>query len=359
MSSYSPAALAAIHQLKNLPTKILRRLIAADQASWPPTQQDWLNAGADTASVAAFMHELAEKNLDGIEHFLSSNKITILPETRPEFPKLLREIHSCPPLLYVRGNPEVLQRPGLGVVGTRRPTPYGLQSTNLLIKPVVRAGIVITSGLAFGIDAIAHRIALDAGSPTIAVLGCGIDRIYPFEHRALADDIVEHGGAVITEFPVGSAPLRQHFPQRNRIISGLSRGIVLIEAGEKSGALITAKFAADQNREVFALPGPIISPQSIGPNNWLKLGATPATKADDILQLFALKQLSVEPKKLPTLKDPIEQKIVELLSVGHLHIDEIIEKSRLDTSVVTATLSVLELQGHIEQLGGMNYALTT
>lgn len=287
-----------------------------------------------------------------------SAQIIITP-TDQYYPERLRQIPHPPRQLYVSGDVRILARPSLAVVGTRRPSSYGQAVLPSLIDPVIRAGVVIVSGLALGIDGIAHQRAVAAGAPTVAVLACGLDRIYPPEHRQLAEDILSTGGAIITEFPPGTAPLRQHFPQRNRILSGLAQAVLLVEAGEKSGALITAKFAVDQNRDVLALPGPITSPTSLGPNNWIKLGATAITSAADILSAFQI-VTDITPAQttryLPT--NTQEQQIIDLLAVQPLHVDELIEKSRLDNSVVSATLSLLEINGAIRHLGGFVYTLS-
>lgn len=288
----------------------------------------------------------------------NNNPIVQLHRDDPRYPSLLREIPHPPASLRIRGDISALHRPALAVVGTRRPTSYGLSVTRSLLEPVARAGLTIISGLALGIDTVAHRVAVELGAPTIAVLGCGIDRIYPWENQQLAEAILATGGALISEFPDGTPPLRQHFPQRNRIISGLARAVLLVEAGEKSGALITAKFAVDQNRDVLVVPGPITSPTSVGPLNWLKLGATPITSAEDILRLFQLTSPPFQSRADQyQAQSPAERAVIDCLRLEPLHIDELTEKSRLDNSVVSATLSLLEINGVIHHLGGLVYTL--
>lgn len=284
---------------------------------------------------------------------------TILTPDHPIYPSLLREIPYPPKTLYVEGNVQALQRPALAVVGTRRATNYGLSVTPTLLEPIIRAGIVIVSGLALGIDGRAHHTAVELGAPTVAVLGCGLDINYPFEHQELRQRILATGGALISEFPDGTPPLKHHFPQRNRIISGLAKATLLVEAGEKSGALITAKFAVDQNRDVLIVPGPITSPHSVGPLNWLKLGATPITSADDILRVFALPIGSPTPAKPAyRARSAEERALLDALSGQTLHIDELAERCRLDSSVVSATLALLEINGAIHHLGGFVYSLS-
>lgn len=281
---------------------------------------------------------------------------TILTPEHIEYPALLKEIPYPPKTLYVEGNAQLLSRPTLAVVGTRTPTAYGLATVTALLEPVIRAGIVIVSGFALGIDGRAHQTAVDLGAPTVAVLGCGLDINYPYEHQHLRQQILANGGALVSEFSAGTPPLRHHFPQRNRIISGLTSATLLVEAGEKSGALITAKFAADQNRDVLVVPGPISSPMSVGPLNWLKLGATPVTSAEDLLRVFSLTSPpSKAPKHTYQPQSPIERTILDVLAAEALHIDELIEQCRLDSSVVSATLSLLEINGAVHHLGGLVY----
>ena len=350
--------IAIIHQLKSATFGIMTKLVvndlfAKEPSSW--TQSDLMNIGIEQARAITLLKEIAD--LPVITN-LNLDSVNIITLGDPKYPYILSQIPSPPPVLYVKGNIETLHRTALAVVGTRRPTNYGLGVTKILLEPVVRAGITIVSGLALGIDGQAHRTAVQHKAPTIAVLGCGIDSIYPWEHRQLAEDIIANGGAIVTEFPFGAEPERHHFPQRNRIISGLSKAVLLVEAGEKSGALITAKFAVEQNRDVLVVPGNITSSQSIGPLNWLKLGATPVTTSDDIVRVF---DVSIEPQKVISIQynpqSPNERIIIEQLTAGPLHVDELTEKSRLDNSVVSATLTLLEINGAIHHLGGLVYAL--
>lgn len=361
MSSEHVHWLAALHA-SPVGTSTLLRLLAHYRQEpwwrWPAAR--WQAVGCPPAQVPAVIQAIAQVDPAWFQEQLASLQLTVVTVADPTYPRLLKEIPYPPPLLYVRGDVDVLQRPALAVVGTRRPTPYGLGAVPMLLTPVVRAGMTIVSGLALGIDGQAHRVAVEQRALTIAVLGSGLDIIYPPEHRQLAEDIVRCGGALISEFPLGARPERHHFPQRNRIISGLAKAVLLIEAGEKSGALITAKFAVDQNREVLVLPGPITSPQSVGPLNWLRLGATPVTSANDILQLFQLEPSVTIDWPIPRPSRPDEQeRILTLIGTGFGQIDEIIEKSRLDSSVVATALSLLEVDGLVRHLGGQIYTLNT
>lgn len=361
MTTATASLIASLHITPSCPPRILRVLLAGKIFDQPPA--DWsleslLQSGLAVNEAQAVLRELQTIVIDQAAERLLRLGCTILTLDDPAYPALLKEIPSPPPLLYVRGNPAALQRPALAVVGTRRPTPYGLAVTERLIRPTASAGVSIISGLAIGIDAAAHRAALANHGTTVAVLGTGIDLTYPWEHHDLEKQILESGGAIVSEFPLGSPPERTHFPQRNRIISGLARATLLVEAGDRSGALITAKFALDQNREVLTVPGSILSPQSVGVNSWLRLGAKPVLSADDILEIYQLAGPPRAPTR-PSPDDPMASKILGLVTLEPIHIDELVERSRLDTSLVSAGLAFLEVHGHIRHLGGMYYCLTS
>ncbi len=358
MSSEHLLALATLHSLLEIPSRLLRALIERGSESWWRwTRSQWLAAGCLPDRIDRVLDTVSQLDTAWVSQRLASFGISLITLADQRYPLWLKEIPSPPPLLYVRGDPAVLSTVSLAVVGTRQPTPYGLAVTRALLEPAVRAGITIVSGLALGIDGQAHRVAVEHSAPTVAVLGCGVDLIYPWEHRLLAERLLDNG-AIISEFPLGAKPERHHFPQRNRIISGLAKAVLLVEAGEKSGALITAKFAVDQNRDVLVVPGPITSPQSLGPLNWLKLGATPVTSAEDILRVFNV--ASAAPVGRPAGRSPQGRtEIAIIASIGGQtrHIDEIVEQSKLDTSVVAATLSLLEIDGLVRHLGGQIYTL--
>lgn len=359
----SAAIMAAVHQLPSVTDRALaalirHRLFDRPIASW--TIRHLIDAGVSVDRARAIIDDLPRVTIERAAAQLIQYQITLLTLDDRQYPPLLREISGPPAVLYIRGRVDALHRPGLAVVGTRQATPYGQRSVRRLVEPVAEAGVTIVSGLARGIDTLAHRAALSHGAPTVAVLGSGLDQIYPWENRQLAVDIIDRGGAVVSEFPLGAAPERHHFPQRNRVISGLVSAVLVIEAGATSGALVTAKFALDQNRELFVVPGPITSAQSVGVNSWLKLGAAPATEADDLLRHFRLspapRQLDVPP---PAVDDPRMAALLSHLGPEPVHIDELAEKSRLDTSVVTATLALMEIRGLVIHVGGMNYTLAS
>ena len=271
------------------------------------------------------------------------------------YPKILKEIHDPPKTLYIRGNFSKQDEIAIGVVGTRSYTSYGKRVTEDIAGNLAETGITIVSGLAKGIDAFAHKAALDRGGRTIAVLGSAVDSnsVYPSCNRKLADKI-EKNGAIISEYPSGTKSERWFFPQRNRIISGLSLGILVIEAPEKSGALITAMQAVEQNREVFAVPGPIYSQNSIGTNRLIQMGAKLVICANDILEELNLPILEEKKKKFKP-ENKWEEILFNILDKEPIHIDEITKKSKLDAGLVSSTLITLELRGIVKNQGGGYY----
>jgi DNA processing protein len=271
------------------------------------------------------------------------------------YPRRLREIDQPPPVLYLRGSIDPEDDWAVAIVGTRRVTAYGRQVTADLAAFLAGNGITVVSGLARGVDAIAHEAALQAGGRTIAVLGSGVDRIYPPEHRKLADQIMNQG-AVCSDYAPGTAPESSNFPPRNRIISGLSQATVVIEAGETSGALITAKFAADQGREVLAVPGPINAAQSKGTNNLIQQGARPLLRIEEVLEVLNLQHIQTQQKARKVLPaDETEAALLKVIGPQPLHVDDIQAQSGLSIEKVSATLTLLELKGIVRQVGGMNY----
>ncbi|MDO8545774.1 MAG: DNA-processing protein DprA [Nitrospirales bacterium] len=280
------------------------------------------------------------------------------------YPAWLRAIPSPPAVLYCDGRIEPRDRQAVAIVGARQATPYGLRVTETLARELSGAGFTIVSGLARGIDAAAHRAALDAGGRTIAVLGCGLDITYPPEHGRLREEIAQCG-AVLTEFPAGTPPKPSHFPQRNRIISGLSLGVVVVEAAEGSGSLITARLALEQGREVFAVPGSIDAPLSRGPHGLIKQGAKLAETVDDIIEEL-LPQLEL-PLTLPSPRrgegkfsdltglSEVEQVVLAVMSRDPLHLDDLTGRSGLTPGGIAGILLGLELKGVVRQLPGQRY----
>ena len=273
----------------------------------------------------------------------------------PDYPFRLAEIPSAPPVLYIRGRLESRDEPAVAVVGSRHATAYGETIAHDLSAALARRGLTIVSGLARGIDAAAHRGTLAVGGRTLAVLGNGLDQIYPPEHRELAEQVTA-AGALVSEFPLGTAPLRLHFPRRNRIISGLSLGVVVVEAGVESGALITANHALEQGREVFAVPGRVHARYSEGCNRLIKAGAKLVESWEDVLTEL-LPHLR-PPRRAPQAERPTieltaeEQRVFDFLAEGPLHIDALIVKAGLPGGRVASALLGLEMKGTVRQLTG-------
>jgi DNA processing protein len=281
---------------------------------------------------------------------LSRAGVRWYPRTAREFPPLLRSIHDPPPGLFVRGSANVglLRGPAVAVVGARSCSPYGAQVARMLGRELAAAGLVVVSGLARGVDGEAHRGALEAGGATVGVLGCGVDRDYPAAHRELAARIRE-SGLVVAEYPPGVEPAPWRFPARNRIIAGLSGATVVVEARERSGALITADLALEEGREVFAVPGEITSALSVGTNDLLRLGATPLTTSKDVFDLFGIE---VGPAVDPDLSDDGE-KVLARVRDGPTGGDELVRATGLDAGAVATALTELELAGLIVQGEGV------
>ncbi len=274
----------------------------------------------------------------------------------PEYPRLLLEITDPPPYLYVKGSLEGLD-PAIAIVGSRRATSYGIQATGRLASELAEQRVTVVSGMARGIDAAAHQAAIKSGGRSIGVLGCGIDVIYPSENRQLFSEM-ERNGALISEFPMGTGPLAPNFPRRNRIISGISRGVLVVEATDRSGSLITARFALEQGREVFAIPGAITSGASRGTNHLIKQGAKLVETAADILDEFPNAGSSRIPIQPALFLDSVESTVCALLAGGPLQIDEIAGKAGLTVHELSVMLLRLELRGVILQLPGKIFAVT-
>lgn len=275
------------------------------------------------------------------------------------YPPLLAQINDPPHTIFVRGSLPPADKPTLAVVGTRRFTTYGQLCCEDLTAPLAARGVAIVSGLALGIDGIAHNAALDSDGITVAVLGSGINNkvIFPPTHRPLAQKIIDKGGAIISEYPFDFAPTKYSFPARNRIIAGLSLGTLIIEAPIKSGAMITARHALDYNREVMCVPHAITSPTGAGPNHLIKFGARVITEPADILEALNLGEIKqATPVKKENLdKNTPEGKILHCLNKEPKNINEIILETKIDSATMSATLAIMEIKGLIKNTGGMNY----
>lgn len=275
-----------------------------------------------------------------------------------EYPEQLRQIHSPPPVLYIWGDLQPRDGWAVAIVGTRSLSPYGRAVAEELAADLANSGVTVISGLARGVDGVAHKAAVDGGGRSIAVLGSGLDHIYPPDHRQLADAIAR-SGAVVSEYALGTEPEGRNFPPRNRIIAGLSRAVVIVEAGRRSGALITAEFAVEQGREVFSVPGPINSATSLGCNQLIRDGAHPLLSADDVLMALDL-EASISRRATQRLlpANETERRLIENLSAQPTHIDVLQEMLGLPVSEISSSLALLELKGSVKQVGGMHYVLT-
>ena len=282
---------------------------------------------------------------------LERSGIRFVARSAAEFPPLLRAIHDPPPGLFIRGPAEVelLRRPAVALVGARACSPYGSHVARMLARELAAAGVVVVSGLARGVDAAAHRGALDADGATVAVLGCGIDRVYPSSHTALASEICRRG-VLVAEYPPGVEPAPWRFPARNRIIAGLTSATVVVEARERSGALITADLALEEGRDVFAVPGEITSRLSEGTNALLRLGATPCTSSDDVLETLGIE--TAQARDATELGETATL-VLDQLREHPASADELVRSTGLASGVVAAALSELELGGLVEQADGL------
>lgn len=325
------------------------------EVAWNAPADALMAAGLPPKIVESFLLMRKSVDLDNICARIEEQGIQVLIREDEAYPRRLREVDQPPPVLYVRG--ELLPEDdfSVAVVGTRRVTPYGRQVASELASYLGANGITVVSGLARGVDAIAHDAVMKAGGRTIAVLGNGVDRVYPPEHERLAGQIMSRG-ALVSDYAPGTPPDSANFPPRNRIISGLSMATVVVEAGETSGALITATFAVEQGREVFAVPGSILAPQSKGANRLIQLGAHPLLEMRDVLEVLKLQQVQEQVSARRSLPaDGIEARLLDALGGEAQHIDEISIKSGLPIDQVSATLAIMELKGLVRQLGGMNY----
>jgi DNA processing protein len=328
------------------------------ESAWSAPSAELSRAGLDQRAVEALTSRRGRIDLEAESSKLARLGVALVTLDDPSYPERLRQIYGPPIVLFVRGELRPTDDLAIAIVGTRRASPYGRQAAERISTDLVTGGATIVSGLARGIDTCAHRAALDAGGRTIAVLGCGVDVNYPAENARLSGEIVERG-AIVSEYPLGTPPDAANFPARNRIVSGLTRGTVVVEAGETSGALITARFAADQGREVFAVPGGIFSPQSRGTNRLIQEGAKLLTSGRDVLDELHLETVGRQLELRDLLPaDEVERAILRLLGPEPRHVDDITRASDLSAAQVGATLTMLEIKGLARHVGGMSYVAT-
>ena len=336
-------------------TKMLLDYFGDLSEAWKSTALSLREAGLPEKIVKTVVRLRREIDLDKEWNLIQELGISVVTFNQDEYPRSLQSIEHPPPVLYLKGSFIDEDDCSVAVVGTRRKTSYGKQVANELSRFLATNGVTVVSGMARGIDTIAHQSALKAGGRTIAVFGCGIDVIYPPENRDLAEDIKNHG-VLVSEFYPGTQPEGVNFPPRNRIISGLSKAVVVVEAGEKSGALITAKFAAQQARDVFAVPGSIYAPRSRGTNRLISDGAAPLLDFNELLLALNLEQ-SAEFRYVQNLlpKNDIELLLLNTIRDEPLHIDDIKSITGLSTDKVSASLVMMELKGFVRKVGNMMY----
>lgn len=354
-----------LHELFDSPLALLNQPLQSLRSLLKPAAADMLSQFHANPESSDLGRKLA-KDLAYIE---SQPSLSCLTYDSPLYPRLLREIPRPPPLLFVRGDATCLSLPQLAIVGSRNPSGGGIENAERFAHYMAERGFAITSGLALGIDAAAHRGALRAGGKTIAVMGTGIDLIYPSRHRQLAQEIIESGGALVSEFPLGTSSHASNFPQRNRIISGLSGGTLVVEAAVQSGSLITASYALQHDREVFAIPGSIHNPLARGCHQLIRQGATLVETAQDIVDqlagLLSYKRQEIKSARTlqpelfeeppagdnqPTL-NPDEQILLQALGYDPLPVDVLAERTGLDIGSLSAQLIGLEIKGLVQQTG--------
>lgn len=328
------------------------------EAAWKANGRQLQQIGIDRRTIEGFLNMRDTLDLDAELARLEEKGIWLMVWDSPQYPRYLREVPNPPPLLFCQGELRESDQWAVAVVGTRRLTAYGKQVAHELVSGLVRSNVTIISGLAKGIDSIAHEVAIEMGGRTIAVLGSGLDNIYPAQNRRLADRILNGHGAIISEYALGVRPDAKNFPPRNRIISGLSLGVIVVEAGSRSGALITANFALEQNREVFAVPGNINSPASKGTNRLIQQGAKPVLDVEDILEELNLTMVMEQIAVQRVVPDSAEEALLlNHLSHQPVHIDALSRECGLPSAMVSSTLTLMELKGMVQQVGGMNYVL--
>lgn len=350
------AYLLALHTIEGFGSARLAKLLTFfgdPQLAWGAKTKDLLGIGIPEKTISLL--EGQRERMDPLEYleWIQKGGIKYLIISDNNYPQKLKEIYDPPLIIYYKGEFSPNDTRAIAVVGTRKVTPYGRDVTRMLARDIVLAGFTIVSGLARGVDFWAHKSALDAGGRTIAVLGGGLNRLFPAEHKALADEIAGGAGVVLSEFPPDYAPHPGNFPARNRIISGLSRAVLVTEAAEDSGSLITARIAAEQGRDVFAVPGPVTSSLSKGTAKLIQEGAKLVVDAKDILEEFGMDSLPRQ--QLPEVSG-FEGKVLDCFQEGIRHIDEVCRMLKESSAKVSAALIKMEISGLVQNCGSGNYS---
>lgn len=341
---------------------LLRNYFGSARSAWQATFKDLLKVGLEEKLVTDFVEFREKTNLNSSFLRLRENKIECQTLVDKNYPENLKKIDNPPYVLFVKGRIKPQDELALAVVGTRKMTAYGREVTESLTQQLVNSGLTIVSGLARGVDTTAHQIVLQNGGRTIAVLACGLDMIYPPENKKLAEEITNRHGALVSEFPPGHQAVPGNFPARNRIISGLSLGTLVIEGAQDSGSLITARHAADQGREVFAVPGSITSQNSAGPLLLIKQGAKLVYRVNDILEELNVRTniknkacLSAGREIKP--ENPYEERILIVIKDEAKQIDEIVRETGMNVGEVMSLMTMMEIKGMVKNLGKMVYGI--
>jgi DNA processing protein len=323
------------------------------QAAWEIPKTTLLKKGVDQKTIDVFCQKKNVIDLEKEYEKFKNSEYQLITKNSSEYPQQLREVKNAPYVLFCLGNVQLLSKKQIAIVGTRLPTEYGKIATTKICQGLANSGLVITSGMANGIDTIAHQTALEANCPTIAVLGEGFDQAQTkFHVKKTIEKIVSSEGLVVSEYHPCFRATRFTFPARNRIISGLSLGTLVVEAGEKSGSLITANCALEQNREVFAIPGNIFSSQSIGTNLLIKQGAQLVSSHNDVLICLQFIPSNSQSRPAPNFENETEKKIYTKLSLEPIHLDALAKKCDLPQTEIASTISMMELRGIVKNIGG-------
>ena len=349
-------AFGRVPQIGRARFSLLEAFFESLEDAWNASPASLQSAGLTGAALSALLAARDGISPDAELEKLDRVGVRALTWRDDGYPARLKEIHDRPPVLYVRGGLTAADEWAVAVVGTRRATVYGRQAAEEMAEGLARNGITVISGLARGIDSIAHKASLAGGGRTVGVLACGLDLVYPPENLKLAQEVAGHG-ALVSDYPLGTQPRSEYFPRRNRIMVGLSLGVLVVEGDVKSGALITARQALDENREVFAVPGSIYSPTFRGTNWLIQSGqAKLVTRIEDVLEELNLSMASHQIEAAEVLPaNPTEARLLGLLSAEPIHIDEVRRESGLTAAEVTSALAMLELKGMAREVGNMNY----
>lgn len=327
------------------------------EKAWSASSENLLRAGIRNSNIDQFIDFRHKTKIEDLLAYMNKQEIKFVCLENKNYPSLLKEIYAPPPLLYYKGNltNETFSLP-LAVVGSRKITNYGRHVCENIISELVNNGLTIISGLALGTDALAHEITLNNHGQTVAFLGCGVDQVYPKENTQLSKRILGEDGILMSEYPPKTIPFKTNFPRRNRLIAGACLGTLIIEAGPKSGALITTRYALDENREVFSIPGGIYNENSISTNNLIKSGAKMVTEANDIINTLGidnLKKQNTNKQILPAT--PEETLILKQLGSEARHVNELAKEVSLDINVINSRLTIMEMKGIVKHLGNMLY----